>query len=345
MKAKKLMGLIAFASACVSLSAFANTTNGWFGVTVSDTVVTVNISTNGVGVAESNAIKLTEVAQKTPLVFTPNADFEGTNRNDGIYVIGASVVLTPCSTNDFPAVPNAKAGVVAGIDDHDVTNYYGFAGGEWHPLTNATVVESGATDFCIVLNYRDDPKVAYFVISENDGDKWHGPYNMSAGTTALVDIKAWGTGSISSVTGGYEVAEAQFDGKKYGSVADAMAVAKEAAGSETPNYDSIAVVDNTGKVDPTPSTPDGNGLKKWENKAMGIESNAQVGLEKAAAKQNEGKITLAAILPNKEDGVVVGFKVKKDGELQEGLYAEDDIQIPMDSGTHTYEIVPFITTK
>ena len=355
MKAKKLMGLIAFASAFVSLSAFASTTNGWFGVTVDGKAVTpvntVNISTNGVGVVENDAIKLTDVAQKDALVFTPDASFSETNRNDGIYVIRASVALTPCSTNDFSDanVGEAKAGIVVGIDENDNTNYYGYASGgfsseatdyKWIPLSDATVVDPGVeTTFAIVLNYRDSK--VNFMIRESEEDKWFGPYLMSndgGASAALANIKAWGMGSISCVTGEFEVAEAAYGGKKYGSVAEAMSAAP------TAEYNNIVVYDETGAAEEQELQD--NGLMPWQNKAMGVESDEQVGLAKASTKQNTGKITLAANLNKKEDGVVVKFDVYcGDEKVNEDPYDEDNIQIPMGSvGSATYRIVPVVQT-
>ena len=347
MKAKKLMGMMAFASACVSLSAFANTTNGWFGVTVANSDVALsNISTNGVGTVADSKINLENIEQNSSLEFTPDASFADTNRTDDIYVIGANVVLTPCSTNDFRDVDvtGAKAGVVAGIDDHDVTNYYGYANGVWIKLEESTVEAPGKeTEFYIVLNYRDDK--ASFIIVENEGEKWYGPYDMSTGeASALANIKVWGTGSISCVTGEFEVAEAEYNSKRYGSVAEAMAVVKEAAGSGTPDYSAIAVVNDQGT--PVPGTTvDSNGRQNWENKAMGIDSDEQVGLTKASEKQNENKITLAANLDKKEDGVVVKFYVYSGDEEIGGPYDEDNIQIPMGvEGSATYRIVPVVQT-
>ena len=342
MKAKKLMGMIACAGACVSLSALANTTNGWFGVTVDNgNVTTANISKNDVGVVDGTKITLTDVEQTSALVFTPNPNAP-TNRNDGIYVIGASVALTPCSVTDLNGTDGAKVGIVVGIDAQGKTNYYGYASGEeekWVKLEGAAVVDPGQdTAFSIVLNYRDN--TACYVISENEEDKWFGPYGMASGSSAPVDIRAWGTGSISSVTGGYEVAEAAYNGNKYGSVAEAMGV----AGIE--NYNNIAVVNESGSAE-SGTGADTNGLQKWQNKAMGIEPDAQVGLDANTDKQNSGMITLAAVLPDKEDGVAVGFDVYRNNTKVGGTYDADNIQIPMGNvqGTETYTIVPVITTK
>ena len=336
MKAKKLMGLIAFASAFVSLSAFASTTNGWFGVTVEGTAVTpVNISTNGVGVAESNAIKLTEVAQEDALVFTPDANSTVTNCTDDIYVIGASVVLTPCSTNDFKEVnvSGAKAGVVVGFDDNDVTNYYGYTGNQWYQLDGVAVASPGkATEFYIVLNYRDTNTC--FVV----GDKLFGPHPMSAGeTSALANIKAWGTGSISSVTGAFEVAVAAYGGNKYGSVAEASEAAKIAKGDEDADVTAdVMVVNSDGTTEPA-NTPASNGLSKIVCEALGLpmnDSTANIAVAPAATDVNPTGITLAVNVAGAPEPGAVKYKVEG-GSSETKYYDASSVTIPLAPGTYT----------
>ena len=344
MKAKTMLGLIACASACVSLSAFGNETNGWFGVTVADGVVTPsNITWNNTGSPSGGQINLNDIEQDYAVEFTPNSG-SITNRTDDIYVIRASVVLTPCSTNDFTdsVAAGAKAGIVAGIDDHDVTNYYGYANGVWIKLEESTVGAPGSeTTFCIVLNYRDNN--ASFMIVENEGEKWYGPYGMSTvGASALANIKVWGTGSISSVTGAFEVAVAAYNDKKYGSIAEAVDVAKAAPGGVATD---VQAVDDFGDV-LAKHTPAANGLDFVVCEAMGLPTNstsddAMVKLE-SATKSNAGKITLAWKKPESgvDDGVTIKFQVMN-GDKPEGEPCDwDDIQIPMTSGTYT--VVPSI---
>ena len=333
-----MLGLIACASACVSLSAFGNETNGWFGVTVENSNVTLShISKSGGGTVSGNQINLEDVEQGSALVFTPESG-EITNRTDDIYVIGASVVLTPCSTNDFTdsVAAGAKAGIVAGIDDHDVTNYYGYANGVWIKLEESTVGAPGSeTTFCIVLNYRDGK--ANFMIDESDGEKWYGPYDMpTGGASALANIKVWGTGSISSVTGAFEVAVAAYNNKKYGSIAEAVANADEPT--------NVQAVDETGVAKDKGATAS-NGLNLVVCEAMGLPTDsdgaeATIKLASSATKSNAGMITLAWAKPDTaEDGVKIKFQVKKDGVDQGALCDWDDIQIPMTSGTYTIEPV------
>ena len=338
MKAKTMLGLIACASACVSLSAFANTTNGWFGVTVDGAVVKpVNVTANDIGTASYSKINLNDIEQDSALVFTPSSG-SITNCTDDIYVIGANVVLTPCSTNDFRDVDviGAKAGVVAGIDDNDATNYYGYAGSNWYKLTGATVVDPGdATAFRIVLNYRDN--VASFNIGESD--EWYGPYSMSeGGASSLANIKVWGTGSISSVTGAFEVAVAAYNDKKYGSIAEAVDVAKAAPGGVATD---VQAVDDSGEVQEKDAKAF-NGLNLVVCEAMGLPADkttddATIKLASSTENSNANMITLAWVKPPAaEAGVEIQFAVKQGDEVK-GTYDWNNIQIPMASGTYTIE--------
>ena len=342
MKAKTMLGLIACASACVSLSAFANTTNGWFGVTVADTEVTpVNVTTNGVGTVSDSKINLNDIEQNSALVFTPRSG-SITNCTDDIYVIGANVVLTPCSTNDFRDVDvtGAKAGVVAGFDDQNATNYYGYAGGEWIKLEGVTVVAPGEeTEFYIVLNYRDN--VASFVISKSDADQWCGSYPMSPeGASSLANIKVWGTGSISSVTGAFEVAVAAYDNsgvlKKYGSIAEASDAATK-AGAADPTA-AVQVVNSDGTTEEPGATAE-NGLSEIVCKALGLPMNdpdANIAVAPAATDTEVDKITLAVNVAGAPEASAVRFGVTPVGG-GETIYYDDAsaIKIPLTAGTYT----------
>ena len=338
MKAKTMLGLIACAGACVSLSAFANTTTNWFAVAASGTDATLtNVSTNkGVEVAESKFAINTELDE--PLVFTPDASFAGTNRSDGVVTIAASVALTPSSVSDF-APSSAKVGIAVGVDGA-ATNYYGYAGAGWKVLTGeaVSVPDSGDTSFKLVLDYRNH--TAQFYVGEtlmtyNDTTPTNAPA-FGTGTDTLLYVAASGSGSISTIDTDFEIAVAEYNNIKYGSVAEALVAAGE-------DKNAVAVVDENGATE-TPGVA-GNGLQKWECAALGIAEDAQVGLVKST-KQNAGNITLAVAGTTAEDGVTVKYKIKKDGELQGDEYDADNIQIPMGAtGSHTYEIVPVITAN
>ena len=114
MKAEKVIGIAACAFACVTSSAFANTTNGWFGVTADTAIRASNCETNGAAVTiENSKIKIDD----TTLVIT---NFVNAPTSDGIVKISATASLTPNSTNDLyssDALGSAKAGFAVGVDD------------------------------------------------------------------------------------------------------------------------------------------------------------------------------------------------------------------------------------
>ena len=159
MKAKTLMGMIACAGACVSLSAFGNTTNNWFGVTATTEIVPVDCTTNGVAVSvESNKIVLDNDVD-SPLSITPTAS---PALSDNVVKITGTALLTPSSTNDFEVTAGAKAGFAVGIDDLNATNYYGYANGEWYKLTgDASNAATQETTFSLVIDYRV-PNVRFY---------------------------------------------------------------------------------------------------------------------------------------------------------------------------------------
>lgn len=326
MKAKTMLGMIACASACVSLSAFGNETNGWFGVTVTgETVSPVNIATNGVGVAQEGRLVLEDVEKDNPLRFTPDVNAP-TNRNDGIFVIQASAALTPNSTNDLEGVDGAKAGFAVGIDDTNATNYYGYANNIWHKLTGVDVVAEGQdTTFRLILNYRDS-KVDFYA---GAGAGTHlGQFDMATGTTAPGAIDAYGTGSITSITGEYEVAVAAYDGKKYGSGAEAVKAKGSSSGE-------IQDVSSDGTTAPSPQAA--NGLYAWECDVLGIAEDAAIALQPATKEVASDKIAVAVAGYTPVDGVSVKFNVKQGGSTVAGPYEADAIGIPMTTGTYTIE--------
>ena len=210
MKAKTLMGMIACAGACVSLSAFGNNTNGWFGVTVDTAITPVNCTTNGAAVSIENSKIVLDNAKDTALTITPAVNAP-TNSNDGIFVIKATALLTPSSTNDFDVTTGAKAGFAVGVDDKNATNYYGYANDVWNKLTAAPVVAEGDTTFKLILNYRDS-KVDFYAGA--DAATHLGQFELAGGTTAPLGIDAFGAGSITSITGEYEVAVAAYNKRR-----------------------------------------------------------------------------------------------------------------------------------
>lgn len=340
MKAKKLMGMIACAGACVSLSAFGNTNDNWFAVSASGTTATLTYVSTNMGV-EVTGGKLIVDTDDTPLLFTPDPLVSATNRSDGVVTIAASAALTPNSVGDLDSAvtADAKVGIAVGVND-DVTNYYGYAAAGWKVLAGdaVSVPDSGDTSFTLVLDYRTHTAKFYIgetLMTYKDATPTNAPA-FGDGTTTLLDIAAYGSGSISTIDTDFEIAVAEYNNIKYGSIAEALVAAGE-------HKDEVAVVDENGATESTGQAD--NGLQKWECAALGISEDAQVGLVKST-KQNAGNITLAVAGTTAEDGVTVKYKIKKDGVLQVDEYDADNIQIPMgDAGSHTYEIVPVITAK
>ena len=312
MKAKTMLGLIACASACVSLSAFGNETNGWFGVKVENVeIVHPNCATNGAAVTiDGSAIKLEDASLGID-------NFAEAPTSDGIVKISATALLTPSSTSDFVVSGSPKAGFAVGIDGQNETNFYGYASNSWHKLTGATP-GAGDTSFSMILNYRD--KVVSFYVDDvllTSED----PLILDA--DSLAAINASGSGSITSVTGAYEVAVAAYDGKKYGSGAEAVKARGAGAGD---------IQDIASNGTPTSTPQAANGLYAWECDALGVAKDAKVPFKPAATVGNSITLQIASEI---EDGLAATFKVYPVGsENAIGSYPSDAIQIPQEQGAY-----------
>ena len=329
MKAKTLMGMIACAGACVSLSAFGNTTNNWFGVTATTEIVPVDCTTNGVAVSvESNKIVLDNDVD-SPLTITPTTP--SPELSDNVVKITGTALLTPSSTNDFEVTADAKAGFAVGIDDHDATNYYGYADGEWYKLTgNASNAATQETTFSLVIDYRV-PNVRFYLgdtlLTSEDGQT--PAFELASGATAFTAIDAFGTGSITSIAGGYEVAVCAIEnGAKYGSVADA----KAANGTES----TILSVGTNGT---TGGATAANGLSSAVCIALGLDttdSTANIAVAPVETDSDSEHITLRLTSPlTGPEANLVGYKVS--GGTSEDSVCEDpeSITIPLSAGTYT----------
>ena len=331
MKAKTMLGLIACASACVSLSAFGNETNGWFGVKVENAeIVHPNCATNGAAVTiDGSAIKLEDASLGID-------NFAAAPTSDNIVKISATALLTPSSTNDFTDVSaQSQAGFAVGIDDQDKTNFYGYANGAWHKLAGANPGD-GETSFSMILNYRDK-EVSFYVddvLLTSDDD----PLTLASGADGLNGINASGSGFITSVTGAYEVAVVAIDSKKYGSVADALV----AGGSDL----TIKNVDESGNV--SASTIAANGLSMAVCNALGLsvteENTPAVKIVPVGSDTSANAITLCLDSSVEvEPGVAVKFEVRDgDSEVTGSPFASDAIQIPLEglTGSKRYIIKP-----
>lgn len=338
MKAKTMLGLIACASACVSLSAFGNQTNGWFGVTVANTTVTtIHVATNNVGEAQNGKLVLEDVDSSAPLTFTPS-ETAPTNRNDGVFVIQAEAELTPNSASDLAGAvtEGAKAGFAVGVDN-DATNFYGYANGAWTKLLGAPVPAFGNnTNFKLVMNYRDN-KIQFLVgdtiLTSNDTEVTE--FVLASGTTAPIGIDAYGTGSITSITGEYEVAVAAYGDNKYGSIAEATAAAKEASPAVDPTtVVKVVKADGTTEVAGAPAA---NGLSKILCEALGLatdQSTANIAVAPAETDTAADMITLSVALPAGAEPGAVKFVVS-DGTTTTDYENASAIAIPLAPGTYT----------
>ena len=337
MKAKKLMGVIACAGACVSLSALANTTNGWFGVSVNGTTVNAgscSVTTNSV------AVTSTETAGKivldndieSALTIAPAA--ETAALSDGLVTITSTAVLTPSDASELGAVTGgAQAGFAVAVDGNE-TNFYGYAsaGGEggapdWIQFTTGPANPEEATTFTIAINYRDK-KVSFYNGSTLLTDGTSSEFSISNEFVNLANVAAYGSGSISSVTSQYEVAVAAATvnnvTKKYGSGAEAV---KAAGASGT-----VQDIDSNGTATSDPQAA--NGLYAWQCDVLGVAKDADAKIPFKPAATVNGSITLQ-IASEIEDGIAATFKVYSVGnETALGSYPSHAIQVPQAQGKY-----------
>ena len=325
MKAEKVIGIAACAFACVTSSAFANTTNGWFGVTADTAIHASNCETNGAAVTVENSKIVLDNDKDTALVIT---NFTGVTTSDGIVKISATALLTPNSTNDLAdaVTVGAKAGFAVGVDDQNATNFYGYAGSSWHVLSGATP-GNGDTTFSMILNYRDG-NVRFYV-----GDT----LLTSAGALTLVGeglnaIDAYGTGSISSITGAYEVAVAAYGGNKYGSIAEAVSAAGE-------NKANVLPVSESGET-PTGGTIAANDLPKIVCAVLNLDPSDKDAQAKAVPVANDEDPANVTLQVPVTEADVVKFEVRdNNGDLLD-TYDASAIKIP--TGTGVYTVTPVL---
>ena len=323
MKAKTMLGLIACASACVSLSAFGNETNGWFGVKVENAeIVHPNCATNGAAVTiDGSAIKLEDASLGID-------SFAAAPTSDNIVKISATALLTPSSTSDFDVSGSPKAGFAVGVDNLNATNFYGYASNSWHKLTGATP-GAGETSFSMILNYRD--KVVSFYVDDvllTSED----PLILDA--NSLAAISASGSGSITSVTGAYEVAVAAYGDKKYGSIAEASDAVKAASADPTAT---VQVVNENGTLEPADAVA-ANGLREIVCKALGLPMNdsaANIAVAPAATDTDQNNITLAVNVAGAPEASAVKYEVKKNGVFDHYSDSAATVTIPLQAGNYT----------
>lgn len=338
MKAKKLMGMIACAGACVSLSALANTTNGWFGVSVNDTTVnagTCAVTTNNVAVTSTETAGKIVLDNDIESALTIAPDAGTAALSDGLVTITATAVITPSDASELGAVTGgAQAGFAVAVAGNE-TNFYGYASAgksgdpAWIKFTTGPADPEADTTFTIAINYRDK-KVSFYNGSTLLTDGTSSEFSISNEFVKLSNVAAYGSGSISSVTSKYEVAVAAYGDNKYGSGAEAV----KAKGSGTGD---IKDINSNGEAAESPLAE--NGLYAWQCDILGIEKNAKVPFKPAATIN--GNITLQ-VASEIEDGIAASFKVyTKNGEnWTEGeTYPSNAIQLPIGT-SGKYQIKP-----
>ena len=337
MKAKTLMGMIACAGACVSLSAFGNTTNDWFSVGVTgEAIAPVNCSTNGVAVSIEGSKIVLDNEYTTRLAITPTDASPALS--DNVVKITGTALLTPSSTNDLPVnIAEAKAGFAVGVNDQNATNFYGFANGAWVKLTgDASNADTQDTTFSIVLDYRV-PNVRFYL-----GDTLLASATNQSATAFTIagstfgGIDAFGSGSITSITGGYEVAVCAVENgtttNKYGSIADALA-----NGGNNANIVDVNANGTTG--DSTAA----NGASVAVCLALNVSTtDADAALTFVPTSETSENIVLRTVIDPVDD-VTVTFGVSKNGGDPSGSYSANAISIPKEAGQYT--IVPTVSAK
>ena len=321
MKAEKVIGIAACAFACVTSSAFANSTTNWFGVTASPVAATdVTIKTNNVAVAIADIVAESKITLDgdTELTFAPTDGDPA--RSDNLVTIESTAVLTPNAVGDLPPsseLTGAQVGFAVAYDGA-VTNYYCYANGAWGAGAGTPPANAEVT-FKITLDYRTQKakfEVGNVVVS-ND---------VTFTGSQLSTVAARGSGSLTEVSAKYEVAVAEYAGTKYGSVAEAIVVA--GAGNKA----DVKPVDGSGSV-PESATAE-NGLPAVVCSVLGIatdDEDAQVKAVPVAKDEDDSNITLAILVS--EPGIVK-FTVS-DGKTSTEFTDASAIKIPLTTGIYT----------
>lgn len=334
MKAKTLMGMIACAGACVSLSAFGNTTNYWFDVTASGSLV--NTSTDTTATTNSVAVTVAENGKlvldndsSNPLVVATTASAP---LSDNVVKISGVALLTPSSTNGFEVTTGAKAGFAVGIDDNNATNFYGFANNAWVKLTgDASNADTQDTTFSLVLDYRV-PNVRFYVGDTQLAavDSGATEFALTDGTSSFTAIDAFGSGSITSITGSYEVAVCAVGTTKYGSITDALA-----AGGTSGSSGSIEYISSSGA--PVSATA-ANGLDAATCIAIGVDPSSATAVARfvpADSDTESNRVTLKVSSENVDTGVYVTYTIN-DGTSSTTQQSNDGtVKIPTTTGVYT----------
>ena len=345
MKAKTLMGMIACAGACaVSVNVLAEDLS-WFDGKVNTTTSALPTPQNAAWTAPTGAGAITYSTGKITLdngsddllVLAPTASSEPT-LSDGVVTITATALLTPTDASALETVSGARAGFAVGTENN-VKAFYGFAAGlvggdatGWVKLTGATPPSDDTTEtsFKIVLDYRTGKKTVKFYVGTTLLQDTSSNSSFSIGNaSALNNVAAYGSGSITALAASCEKAVAVYDGTKYGSIAEA----KTAAGANAANVQGISpsgVVQNIG-------AKAANGMDYVVCEALGLsvtDPNADIAVAPAATDTAENAITLQLTTSTTgTEANLVGYKVTPaDPEV---VYEAGSIQIPLAAGTYT----------
>lgn len=353
MKAKTLMGMIACASACaVSVNVLAEDLS-WFDGKVNTTTSALPTPQNAAWTAPTGAGAITYSTGKITLdngsddllVLAPTASSEPT-LSDGVVTITATALLTPTDASALEPVSGAKAGFAVGTENN-VKAFYGFAAGlavnnatGWVKLTGATPPSDDTTEtsFKIVLDYRSGKKTVKFYVGTTllQDTSNNSSFSIGDGASALTDVAAYGSGSISALAASCEKAVAAVDTNgtivKYGSVAEAL----QEQGSGT-----IKDVSSTGEAAAKPQAA--NGLYAWECDALNIAEDATISLAPATNDSDADNVTLAVSGVTPDTGVAVTYSVYQVGVDQPVSTGNAASAIKIPVGTGKFTIKPVVT--
>jgi hypothetical protein len=154
-------------------------------------------------------------------------------------------------------------------------------------------------------------------------------FTFDKGSASVIScIDAYGSGSITSLAGDFELAVVDVDGTKYGSVADAKAAGGDAS--------TIKVVDSTGAV--VDKTTAENGLSAAVCAALGLaigDKDANIAVAPAATDSDPNNITLAVNVADAPEASAVKYEVKKDGVFDHYSDSAAAVTIPLEAGNYT----------
>lgn len=345
MNIKKLFGLLAcVAVSAVAINAYANTTTNWFGASASNTdLVLTSATTNGASITVSDS-KITIYNDYSALLSVkPKPEVESPALNDGLVTITSSAYLAPSSTNNLPVastISDAQVGFAVAYDDTNATNYYYYvrtddSTGTWTKWAAPKVPAEGTdTSFTITIDYRVPS--ATFTIGE-----YSVTCNASStpafvpGETALNDVAAFGSGSISSIGVEYEVAVcavvANDKTTKYGSIADAFAAGGTSGASGTINY-----INSSGTAQGATAA---NGLDAATCLSLGLDATSETAVARfIPADSDTGTGTIALKLATKVDtGVNVTYTIGGSGS---GTQTTNTGVVTIPTTTGVYTITP-----